>query len=42
MAVEDPDKVEPGDRVIVEDGEMKIAEKDVPVTTGYSICRKRD
>ncbi len=42
MAVEDPERVEPGDRVVVEDGEMKIAKKGVPVKTGYSICRARD
>ncbi|WP_088335494.1 DUF2121 family protein [Methanopyrus sp. KOL6] len=42
MAVEgDPEKVEPGDTVVVKDGIMKIDGKDLPVVTGYSICRTR-
>ncbi len=42
MAVEgDPEEVEPGDKVVVEDGAMKIDGKDLPVITGYSICRTR-
>ncbi len=42
MAVEDPEKVEEGDVVVVEDGEMKVKGKDVEVVTGYSICRTRE
>ncbi|WP_457620470.1 DUF2121 family protein [Methanopyrus sp.] len=42
MAVEgDPEKVEPGDKVVIKDGVMKIDGKDLPVITGYSICRTR-